>query len=475
MVHLPILRHGRPYRSLDVAVAPHYRTREPLVEVSQANTGLIRRDLAAQAEARRALASWPVQALVDLSRRTAGAFLHGVLPLDASSGARQEPEDYVAQVTATTGLPHVMVRRNMQKIAGVLERVDEVLAGLTRGLDWTLLDEGMGSAGGRLLSFVPRTLALGIVLPSNSPGVHALWAPAIALKTPLVLKPGAAEPWTPYRVAQAFIASGAPPEAFSYYPCDHGGANEILRSCGRSMMFGDAASLARWAHDPRVEKHGPGWSKIILGRDALDHWEDYLDVMVASIVDNGGRSCVNASGVWVPGRADDIAEALAARLARIEPRAEDDEAAQIAPFANAGVATRLSAMVDQGLAQEGARDVTAAHRQGDRLVVRDGCSYLLPTIVRCGPEHPLAHRELLFPFASVVDVDEAALPVACGPTLVATVLTANEDLRDRILSSPLIDRLNLGPIPTTRIGWDQPHEGNLFEHLYARRAIQRSA
>jgi hypothetical protein len=24
-----------------------------------------------------------------------------------------------------------------------------------------------------------------------------------------------------------------------------------------------------------------------------------------------------------------------------------------------------------------------------------------------------------------------------------------------------------------RISWDQPHEGNLFEHLYARRAFQR--
>jgi hypothetical protein len=26
-----------------------------------------------------------------------------------------------------------------------------------------------------------------------------------------------------------------------------------------------------------------------------------------------------------------------------------------------------------------------------------------------------------------------------------------------------------------QIAWDQPHEGNLFEHLYARRALQRAA
>jgi hypothetical protein len=35
-----------------------------------------------------------------------------------------------------------------------------------------------------------------------------------------------------------------------------------------------------------------------------------------------------------------------------------------------------------------------------------------------------------------------------------------------------IDRLNLGALPTCRVVWDQPHEGNLFEHLYRQRAFQ---
>ena len=40
------------------------------------------------------------------------------------------------------------------------------------------------------------------------------------------------------------------------------------------------------------------------------------------------------------------------------------------------------------------------------------------------------------------------------------------------LASPLLHRLNLGPLPTWQVSWDQPHEGNLFEHLYVRRAVQ---
>ena len=45
MLHIPILRKGEPYQSLDVARARHHQTGEPFVEISQANVGLIRRDL----------------------------------------------------------------------------------------------------------------------------------------------------------------------------------------------------------------------------------------------------------------------------------------------------------------------------------------------------------------------------------------------------------------------------------------------
>jgi hypothetical protein len=366
-----------------------------------------------------------------------------------------------------------MVRRNLEKIRGVMARVDEVLGGLTRGLDPAVLDSGFGATEGGVVSFFPHAESLGVVLPSNSPGVHSLWAPAFALKMPLVLKPGSAEPWSPYRMVQALIAAGAPPEAFCYYPADHAGGAEILRRCGRGMVFGDVASTRPWQHDPRVEVHGPGYSKIVLDEDAADRWEEYLEVMVASIAENSGRSCVNASGIWTPRQADAIAEALAARLARIRPRPAEDPEAEIAPFANRAVAERIDRMVSQDL--EGAREVTAAYRSGGRLAESEGSAYLLPTIVRCAPDHPLANREFLFPFASVVETRQDSMPAILGPSLVVTAITSDAKLVRRLLGSRLIGRLNLGPIPTTRIAWDQPHEGNLFDHLYGRRAFQRTA
>ena len=99
--------------------------------------------------------------------------------------------------------------------------------------------------------------------------------------------------------------------------------------------------------------------------------------------------------------------------------------------------------------------------------------YLLPAVVRCdNPEQPLANRECLFPFASVVECSVADMPRAMGKTLIVSALTNDGDFIQALMTSPNVDRLNIGPIPTWQLSWDQPHEGNLFEHLYRQRAFQ---
>jgi acyl-CoA reductase-like NAD-dependent aldehyde dehydrogenase len=474
MLHIPLLRQGRPYRSLDVARAPHHATGQPFVEISQANVGLIRRDLLKQAEMRAALLAFPTARLIEMTRAAAPIFLNDTLPL---GDVTQSPDDYVLQLSATTGMPHVMVRRNMQRVASAMENVGDVIRGLTRGVDVSILDQGFGEVNGQALSFYPKTNAIGIVLPSNSPGVHGLWVPAIAMKMPLVLRPGGAEPWTPFRLIQAFMKAGVPGAAFNFFPSDHAGAGEIVRQTGRSMFFGDVAAVGSFAGDPRIELHGPGYSKVLLGPDAAKNWQPLVEVMAKSIADNGGRSCVNASGVWTPANGREIADAIARELAKIVPRAADDPAAEIAPFVDRRVASHINNQIEAGLAEPGAEDMTAKYRKGPRLVELDGSTYMLPTVIHCSSsQHPLANREFLFPYAAVVDLtpeEVAALPEPLGPTLSATAITGDQQLVNRLLNSELIGRLNLGAIQTNKISWDQPHEGNLFDHLYGRRAFQK--
>ena len=59
-----------------------------------------------------------------------------------------------------------------------------------------------------------------------------------------------------------------------------------------------------------------------------------------------------------------------------------------------------------------------------------------------------------------------------GSTLVGTVLTQNPEFIHAAGASVDIDRVNIGPIPTNRLNWLQPHEGNLIDFLYRSRAYQ---
>lgn len=466
MIHIPILRAGRTYRSLKTVVVPHIRTGEPFVEVSQANTGLIAKDLRDLPIHKQTLSQYTVEELISMCNAAADLFTTADLPLDTGS---QSPADYIKQVSGTTGLPETLCRDNMAKIEGMLKNIETVLDGLTRGLDLRILDSGWGVQNDRMLSYVCETDSLGAVLPSNSPGVHSLWIPAVPLKIPLVLKPGREEPWTPYRISQAFMEVGVPPEAFSFYPTDYPGANEILFRCGRSMLFGGGATVAPWLNDPRVEIHGPGRSKILIHQRENKNWHDYLDLMVESVSKNGGRSCINASGVWTTSHGEEVAEALSDRLTSIEPKPLDHPQAGIAAWANPKAAHSISSLIDQHLKQNGAIELTT----GDRVIELNGCTFLRPTVIWCeAPEHPLANTEFPFPFVSVVKVPYTEIVDSIDATLVATVISDDEELIQRLSATPLVDRLNIGAIPTNRISWDSPHEGNLFEHLYRQRAFQ---
>ncbi len=480
MLHIPILRHGRPYESVETTEIVHHATGEPVARLGQANGGMIVRDI--QRMRHDVLEQFTVADLIALCKQAGEFFMTARLPIGEQA---QSFDDYVRDLSATTGMPVTYCRTNAAKIHRVFAEIDRVVAGLTRGFDLGILDRGYGEDGGRMLSFHRQANVLGAVLPSNSPGVHSLWIPAVTLKTPLVLKPGREEPWTPYRIIQAFIAAGVPGEAFGFYPTDHAGAAELLRAADRSMLFGADATTRPYANDPRVELHGPGYSKVILGDDAAGEWQQHLAMIVSSILANGGRSCINASGVWTPRNGRAIAQAVAERLAKVEALPADDPAAEIAAFANPQMAEMISQSIDQHLTGPAAVDLTEQVRGSPRLVKKGRLAWLLPTIIWIEPrvgdvrlgespswEHPLANMEYLFPFASVVECPIEQLPQAIGPTLVASVITRDQSFIDAVMASPTVDRLNIGPIPTYQLIWDQPHEGNLFEHLYRRRAFQ---
>lgn len=472
--HLPALRLGRPYRSLDQSAVKDHKTGEVRAEVSTVNAGIIRKDLKKLAASRAALKQFTCAQLIELSAKAGDLFLNGTLPL-GDGGHTQTAQQYIETLSSTSGLPWNLVRRNMDKIHFALTNLKFVLNGLSRGLDLGILDAGTGEQFGTKLSYFPTCQALGLVMPSNSPAVNSLWLPAIALKTPVVIKPGKEEPWTPFRLIQAFIAAGVPAEAFGFYPTDHEGAGEILKTTGRSLIFGDKNTMAQYANNPAIQLHGPGWSKFLIGEDCIENWRDYIDVIAGAISDNGGRSCINASAVVVPRYAAEIADALAQKLGPIQPARIDDPNARLSGFANAKMAEFIDSQIDEGLQTPGATDVTAKYRNGPRKVFFEGGIFLRPTIVQCDSfAHPLANKEFLCPYASVVTCPQSEMLDKIGYTLAASVITKDAKFIEAVTDFAEIDRLNIGPVSTMKISWDQPHEGNMFEFLWKRRSIERA-
>ena len=470
---VPLLRQGQLYRSLDVQDICPVQGGDPVARITMANSGLIKRDLLDLKSGRKALQKFTTQELLDITLKAGDVFLNDELPV-GDEGIMQGPEEYLYALAATSGLPHSLIRMNMDRLHGVFAQVPTILKGLSRGMSTDVLDVAHGSQSGVTVSFVPTTTALGVVLPSNSPAVNALWIPSIAMKTPVVLKPGREEPWTPWRVIQSFIKAGAPAEAFSFYPAHHDGSSAIIRNCNRVMLFGGDDTVKQYENDPRVEVHGAGRSKILIGDDEIENWKDHLDLMVRSVSANSGRSCINASCIIVPKYADEIANALAEALVPMKARAQDDDEATLSGFANPKMAEWINGSIEDGLEEPGATDISLEKRGGtDRYVQRDGMHYMLPTIIRCDSiDHPIGNTEFLFPYASVIEMPQEQMLSSIGKSLAVAAITKDKDWLDELIFADHIERLNVGAMPTNHIEWDQPHEGNLFEFLYRRRSIQ---
>jgi acyl-CoA reductase-like NAD-dependent aldehyde dehydrogenase len=469
MVHIPVLRWGEPYKSLDIDKVVHFATGEPLAEVSRANGGLIERDMRHARRAREVLRDVPIAELSQRVKKAADLYVGAELPLGDGT---QTPDEFVRMQSATTGLPEHMCRFNMTKNHFVLNQMDKILDSLTRGLELNILSRGFGvEARGVPVSYQAQSPVLGMVLPSNSPGVHTLWLPIIPMQIGLVLKPGPQEPWTPYRMTQAFVQAGIPRQAIAIYPGlgDVGAA--VLASCPRSLIFGGSATVEQYRGNPRVQAHGPGFSKILLGDDQVDNWRKYLDMMVDSVFVNSGRGCINCSGIWVSRHARAIADAIAERIGPVEPLPPEDSKSALAAFTVPGQADAIWADIEKDLAAPGVHDLTS--RFGKRLVKKERCDYLRPTVVLCeSPDAAIARKEYMFPFVTVVQCPQDRMIESIGPTLVCSAVTEDRKFQRALVDAIHIDRLNIGPIPTIQLNWLQPHEGNIVDFLFRARAFQ---
>src|SRR5437899_1762949 len=107
MVKIPILRWGQPYESLELDKVIHFGTGEVLAQVSQANAGLLAKDMRKAQRARDVLREIPCRELIAMMKKAGELYKDATLPI---GDGEQSPDTFARQQSASTGLPEHMCK-----------------------------------------------------------------------------------------------------------------------------------------------------------------------------------------------------------------------------------------------------------------------------------------------------------------------------------------------------------------------------
>ncbi len=439
MREIPIWRGGRERASLDVRVLRDYRG-APLAKVAAAPALLVHRTVAEL----RAAAEEPVD-LTALWDQIAQA---GRL-LEAAGLGGCSPDEHARLVTLSTGAPIADSRRALAELARGMAQVRDALRWQTpNGQLEPLLTHRIEPAPGKSCGWVPVGRVLGFIAPSNHPAVHLTWVLALAMGWAVAVRPGADDPFTPWRVLLALREAGFPVERIALLPGEHDLVPALVEHCDRTVAYGGPALEGLLGRDPRVLFNGPGRSKVLVDADAVG--SATVAFLVDCILEDGGRKCTCASAVVLRGEAPGLLEAVADRLQRLPLLDPLDPAARVPAWKN-----------------------PAAARQTPGAVVEvDGLTFVRPALVLdVDPSDPRFGAELPAPWATAARLPAGAdpLPLLRG-SLAVTLLTKEAALVRRCLREPTIQKLFVGPIPPWYTEPGAPHKGRLADFLFTAKA-----
>lgn len=299
----------------------------------------------------------------------------------------------------------------------------------------------------------------------NHPGVHRLWLEALALGYRVAVRPSRREPFTPYRLVGALRQAGVRDDQLVLLPTDHRTADTVVGDADRAVVYGGDDVVAKYANDSGVLSQGPGRSKILITADT--DWRDHLDTIVASVADEGGTACVNATAVLFEGDPAPLAEAVAARLSALPSLPPQDERA-VLPVCARERAHALSAYL--GTVAAGTRAWLGGDGIADDL--GDGSAVLRPAVHQTDSADAVQLRsELPFPCVWVAPWSRSDGIAPLRDTLVLSALTRDEELLDALLAEPTIANLYIGDQPTYWMAPGVPHDSYLSDFLMRSKAV----
>lgn len=376
-------------------------------------------------------------------------------------------DEYHRTVCRSTGVPVSVVRFGADEVARHMSEMRSIVK-LARPAGAVSDRRDTRTANGSGL-WVRRGSVFGVGSSGNYPGIHAGWLEALALGYRVAVRPSRQEPFTPQRLVMALRSAGFGDDHVVLLPCDHGGADALLRGSDLASVFGGDEVVARYADDNRVFTQGPGRSKIIVSADV--DWRQHLDVIVESVAGGAGVGCVNASGILVEGDPRPLAEALANRLRSMPslPPDHDDAVLPVHPEHRARAIEKYLRKVAEGAEPVLGGDGVVASL-GDGSAVLRPAVHLLPD---CSSR--TLGVELPFPCAWVAPWDRSMGVAPLANSLAVTALSTDESLLDELADHPTIRSLYIGDQPTHWSRPGMPHDGYIGEFLMRSKGIWTSS
>lgn len=438
------------------------RNRQALTSTAGATVGelsiapplYVSRSLAAQRKAR----PLPIDQRRAALAKAAESFAAGVV-------AGLDFDGYVRLASRISGLPITVVRAGARAVTDAVAcAFDDLRPAKPAGavLDWRDERTRDGAA-----AWTRRGEVLGVLAAGNGPGIHAAWPQALALGYRVAVRPSRREPLTAHRLVHCLRQDGFRYEDVAYLPTDHDGADEIIRSADLAIVYGGQDVVDKYAGDSTVFANGPGRSKILI--TAEQDWRDHLETIVDSIANLGGMACVNATAVLYEGDPVPLANAVAERLAAIEPLPSDDERAILPTQTLAGarlLANHLASRAAGSTPVLGADQVVAP--------LGDGCAALRPAVhLLAAPDVARLNVELPFPCVWISPWSRADGVDPLRHSLVITAITDDDDLIDDLLAEPTVANVYRGDRPTHFTGPGIPHDGFLADFLMRNKGFAR--
>jgi acyl-CoA reductase-like NAD-dependent aldehyde dehydrogenase len=367
---------------------------------------------------------------------------------------------------SASGYQHLVSRITGLGITEVRTAADRVAARAEHAAEWSQYGKPLGAVSTRTDPAVRGGVGLwtrrgnvfAVHASGNHPGVHGGWLMALMLGYRVAVRPSRREPLTAHRLVSALWSSGFERDEVMFLPTDYAAADEMLRRADLAQVFGGDDIVEKY-RGLQVLPNGPGRSKIVV--TAGTDWREHVDLIADSASRGGGAGCVNATAVFVDGPVNELAQAVAERLAQLPSLPPEDPDA-VLPVKPLAAAKKMADYVTR--AGSGATcllgGAALVDDLGDGSAVQRASVHVLPAAA-----DPRARIELPFPCLWFVPWSPADGIGPLRDTLIMTVLGADEELLDSLIGEPSIRSVYVGSHPTYWSEPQLPHDGYLSSFL----------